>query len=402
MAYNDVDMTASNDAQRQRYAANPVIPNASPQMDTTPVSSAPAARDPDGFGETPVTNASADSGYGSAMGHIAGAVGDAIRGGMNVFESAGPFPVTVSPTTANPRPAVEQASAKESPGLDPSTTYSQQAPGPITAATRALDVTAAPSGIAGTNAQSAAFDQAQGRQDLADRSQAAARVAAAPSSRDIERMQGEARVDKWQLENAKMDAQGHIGRNPRSAIAAASKIADQSAADLNTARAQNQAAATNPLRSPVQEEIAKQQSLVAGQGANTQTALAGQALQKGQFELKHQALIQGLADKLGTTDQNSPEYGRLLSSYRALNGLGSAWKTQVVAGETYANPDNPAGPPLQRGGRVVSTNELTGETHEVPLGQQQKATPQYEKGKSYTDAKGNKATWDGTKFVPAS
>ncbi len=57
---------------------------------------------------------------------------------------------------------------------------------------------------------------------------------------------------------------------------------------------------------------------------------------------------------------------------------------------------------LPRGAGAIIINRGTGETKIVsPEEAKGQAAPKYESGKVYQDAKGNRAKWDGTKFVPA-
>lgn len=55
-----------------------------------------------------------------------------------------------------------------------------------------------------------------------------------------------------------------------------------------------------------------------------------------------------------------------------------------------------------RGAGAIVTNRRTGETRIISADEAKgQAAPKFETGKVYQDAKGNKAKWDGSKFVPA-
>lgn len=100
-------------------------------------------------------------------------------------------------------------------------------------------------------------------------------------------------------------------------------------------------------------------------------------------------------------DAKTPEEQQtILAKYNALAGNGGQ-KADVWG---YA----PGKPMVDAKNNIVDTtgvlyNKQTGETREVTKagGQQSTAQPQYKQGQVYTDANGNRAIWDGQKFVAA-
>lgn len=384
MAYNDDD--------------NQVIQSASPPA-VSPVSQAADDYYTDQSGAR-VANQPSRPSLPPSNAAFAANYGPDVLGGNPVGTEYSGTPIQIHDSATVPRPPTDQPSAKESPGLDPNTTYSQTAPGPVTAAARTLDAEQ-PQSISGVkpdyNAQ-IQLANAQDKQFLADRSTDAARVAAAPSSRDIERMQSELRVSKFRSQNLATDFAGGIGKRSKYAAKLAGDAVQGDTAMVQQAQAQNAAAAVPTQRNYVQDAVAQQEALAKGQLAQGALAQGQVATQEGQLKVQQQQQINKIGALLAAakTPEEQAQHSRTLAAlmgkerpaeWQALHA-GGAQSIDAATGMVTKGPDN-----------VVMVNTRTGQREVVPLGQDKPAA-QYEKGKVYKDAKGNKAVWDGTRFVP--
>ena len=94
-----------------------------------------------------------------------------------------------------------------------------------------------------------------------------------------------------------------------------------------------------------------------------------------------------LLDPASTAEQRKVA-NRILSN----KGEGADWGIQVTPATKNADGSTTEG-------SVIRYNKSTGQVEKVDGGQQAQPQPQPVKGKTYTDAKGNKAMYDGTKYV---
>lgn len=159
----------------------------------------------------------------------------------------------------------------------------------------------------------------------------------------------------------------------------------------------------NPMAQEMLQQLgATRRTGMGEQGANTRAAMTNEVqrgelgIKQGEFGLKSRstARLEGLRDEYTrATPQRQAEIAKQI---REISGTATpeAWKGVELSGGTDG-----------QGGRLPSqlgvVNSATGEVRMPGQGGQQQSGGERVKGQVYVDGSGQRATWDGTKFVPA-
>ena len=234
-----------------------------------------------------------------------------------------------------------------------------------------------------------------------------ARLGTAPAPQAVGFQPQQFQQSQWASDLARKNAETQAS----SIHAPTAALGRANVAMLQGERAGALAADATAQRTAMQESGALARSGNQEQGANFRAGLAAQGVQdantlrRDEFNragvaegFKVDAMAQLQKAQMALQNAKTPEERKAASdTLLAMQGRDRPNRFTVVPGGQDTDPES--GRPINRPAMVLDNQ--TGQFIQSPSVQKQPATEQRTVGGIYTDAKGNRAKWDGKNFVPA-